>query len=181
VDPLIERDHHYTITRAKLVKEGDRGVLDLLDPELRRWADVDEHHDRKRRLYRLEILDLLLGAVIVYLEILLLQPRDKSPIAVRTETGIVTRFVSTLMTSLGSPETTPELGVGVAIGVDRWLPFRKLGGAPSLVELCPAAPEMTGGAGVAATRGRDDVFVWAQTLDPTSPAITARFKMWRFI
>ena len=44
MNALVKGDHHHTVHRTQLVEESYCGILDLLDPELRRWAHVDEHY-----------------------------------------------------------------------------------------------------------------------------------------
>src|SRR6185295_14136131 len=83
VNVLIESDNHHAVARPKLIYKRDRRILYLVDPELRRGADVDQHYDRERLLDRLKIIDLLLNAVLKDLKIILLQARDKSAVAVK--------------------------------------------------------------------------------------------------
>lgn len=76
----------------------------------------------------------------------------KRPSRSRTETGIVTRLVSTLITSFSSFD-----GVGVGSAMFGRRPLIKTGGRPPLEgKLEPFSK--VGGGGVDATRGRDDVF-----------------------
>src|SRR5690242_16342809 len=77
----------------------------------------------------------------------------KRPSRSRTDTGIVTRLVSTLIIS-----SSPGLGVGVADGLELEPPIRT-GGRSDVTtggSFCS-----TGGVGVGATRGRERVSVWA--------------------
>src|SRR5438105_3999355 len=75
-----------------------------------------------------------------------------------TETGIVTRLVSILMTSLSS-ERGDGVGVVEAAGLR---PLISTGGPSGVVAEPPYGSfAITGGVGVGATRDRLDVLVWA--------------------